>query len=112
MHASSMRRLLAELSSNSAPAANHAAFELSSNANILAAEICITSIDVQCQSMTDLLCLCCRWAFSIWGIIFALQGAGAIYAALPMGYQSPAKRAAVNTIGAWLEPQLLSGRKQ
>jgi hypothetical protein len=39
------------------------------------------------------------WAFSIWGVIFALQGAGAIYAALPMGYNSPAKRAAVNTIG-------------
>jgi hypothetical protein len=46
-----------------------------------------------------------RWAFSIWGIIFALQGAGAIYAALPMGYQSPAKRAAVNTIGTRLELQ-------
>lgn len=49
-----------------------------------------------------LLCCTCRWAFSIWGVIFALQGAGAIYAALPMGYRSPAKRAAVNTIGTQL----------
>lgn len=41
----------------------------------------------------------CSWAFSIWGLIFALQGAGVLYAALPLHYDSPAKRAAVNAIG-------------
>eukprot|EP01062_Namystynia_karyoxenos_P016446 TRINITY_DN16002_c0_g1_i2.p2 TRINITY_DN16002_c0_g1~~TRINITY_DN16002_c0_g1_i2.p2 ORF type:complete len:292 (+),score=97.76 TRINITY_DN16002_c0_g1_i2:85-876(+) len=29
------------------------------------------------------------WAFSIWGIIFALQGAGAVYQAIPTGYGNP-----------------------
>eukprot|EP00882_Tetradesmus_deserticola_P001284 GHRQ01001388.1.p1 GENE.GHRQ01001388.1~~GHRQ01001388.1.p1 ORF type:complete len:318 (+),score=87.53 GHRQ01001388.1:246-1199(+) len=56
-----------------------------------------TNADVSKQYRTPL--TPAGWAFSIWGIIFALQGVGAIYAALPMGYASPAKRAAVNTIG-------------
>ncbi|WIA36226.1 hypothetical protein OEZ86_007560 [Tetradesmus obliquus] len=56
-----------------------------------------TNADVSKQYRTPL--TPAGWAFSIWGVIFALQGAGAIYAALPMGYRSPAKRAAVNTIG-------------
>jgi len=39
------------------------------------------------------------WAFSIWGIIFLLQGAGVIYAALPADNAVPWKRQAINTIG-------------
>jgi hypothetical protein len=40
------------------------------------------------------------WAFSIWGVIFALQGAGVIYAALPRGYTDDGwKAAVVNAIG-------------
>jgi len=39
------------------------------------------------------------WPCSIWGVIFALQGAGALYAALETGYQKPSKCAAVNAVG-------------
>lgn len=40
------------------------------------------------------------WAFSIWGIIFTLQGAATIYQALPQGYQESGwKRVIVNQIG-------------
>eukprot|EP00775_Hariotina_reticulata_P004487 gene4486-biopygen6228 len=39
------------------------------------------------------------WAFSIWGLIYMLQGAGVIYAAVPAGYQMHWKKAAVNAVG-------------
>lgn len=39
------------------------------------------------------------WAFSIWGVIFLLQGAATVYQALPMGYDQPWKRAVVQAIG-------------
>lgn len=52
------------------------------------------------MSNNALLLVACRWAFSIWGVIFALQGAGVIYAALPRGYTDDGwKAAAVNAIG-------------
>lgn len=41
-----------------------------------------------------------RWAFSIWGLIFALEGLGVIYAAMPQGYnESGWKERTVNAIG-------------
>ncbi|KAL3161438.1 hypothetical protein ABBQ32_010324 [Trebouxia sp. C0010 RCD-2024] len=40
------------------------------------------------------------WAFSIWGLIFALEGLGVIYAALPHGYNENGwKERTVNAIG-------------
>lgn len=44
-----------------------------------------------------------RWAFSIWGIIFALQGAGIVYAILPHGYSAAesVKLRVVNAVGHW-----------
>jgi hypothetical protein len=36
---------------------------------------------------------------SIWGVIFTLQGAAAVYAAMEAGYQMPGKCAAVNAVG-------------
>lgn len=44
------------------------------------------------------------WAFSIWGIIFLLQGAGAAYALLPINYGSASleKEKAVHA-GLWIE---------
>lgn len=40
------------------------------------------------------------WAFSIWGVIYALQGAAVIYAALLQGYTADGwKLAAVNAVG-------------
>ena len=42
-----------------------------------------------------------RWAFSIWGIIFLLQGAGVVYQFLPHGYGVDGWQARIiNTIGA------------
>jgi len=40
------------------------------------------------------------WAFSIWGIIFLLQGFGVVYQLLPYGYDDPWKARIINTIGA------------
>lgn len=44
------------------------------------------------------------WAFSIWGIIFILQGVGVVYQWLPQGYNSDGwKSLVVNTIGySWV----------
>lgn len=44
------------------------------------------------------------WAFSIWGIIFILQGAGVVYQWMPQGYNSDGwKSIMVNTIGySWV----------
>lgn len=42
----------------------------------------------------------CRWAFSIWGIIFGLQGVGVIYQLLPKGYSQEGKKRIVNSVGA------------
>ena len=43
----------------------------------------------------------CRWAFSIWGIIFLLQGLGVVYQWLPQGYGNDGWKARIiNTIGA------------
>lgn len=40
------------------------------------------------------------WAFSIWGLIFSLEGIGTIYQALPYGYNSEGtKQRIVNAIG-------------
>ncbi|KAK9837646.1 hypothetical protein WJX74_002084 [Apatococcus lobatus] len=40
------------------------------------------------------------WAFSIWGLIFGLEGVGTIYQALPYGYNSEGtKQRIVNAIG-------------
>ncbi|KAK9812246.1 hypothetical protein WJX73_007119 [Symbiochloris irregularis] len=40
------------------------------------------------------------WAFGIWGLIFALQGAGAVYSAFPDGYGGDgSKQRIVNAIG-------------
>eukprot|EP00884_Botryococcus_braunii_P017679 jgi/Botrbrau1/4595/Bobra.60_2s0081.1 len=39
------------------------------------------------------------WAFSIWGLIFGLQGLGTIYQLLPGGYQDGSKKRIVNSIG-------------
>lgn len=40
------------------------------------------------------------WAFSIWGIIFLLQGLGVVYQFLPYGYASDGEKARIiNTIG-------------
>ena len=41
----------------------------------------------------------CVCVCSIWGVIFTLQGAAAVYAALETGYQMPGKCAAVNAVG-------------
>lgn len=44
--------------------------------------------------------MACRWAFSIWGLIFGLEGIGTIYQALPYGYNSEGtKQRIVNAIG-------------
>lgn len=40
-----------------------------------------------------------RWAFSIWGIIFALEGVGVIYQLLPKGYGQEGKKRIVNSVG-------------
>lgn len=43
---------------------------------------------------------CCRYAFAIWGLIFALQGAGVVYQVLPSGYRAGGwKTNVVNRIG-------------
>ena len=45
-----------------------------------------------------------RWAFSIWGLIFALEGLGVMYAALPHGYNEGGwKERTVNAIGIVLD---------
>ena len=45
----------------------------------------------------------CRWAFSIWGLIFGLEGVGTIYQALPYGYNAEGtKQRIVNAIGAFI----------
>lgn len=45
-------------------------------------------------------CVSNSWAFSIWGLIFALEGLGVIYAALPHGYNEGGwKERTVNAIG-------------
>lgn len=43
---------------------------------------------------------------SIWGVIFSLQGAAAVYAAMEAGYQMPGKCAAVNAVGELCWPQV------
>lgn len=53
---------------------------------------------------------CSRWAFSIWGLIFALQGAGVVYQATSTGYQMTWKRSAVETIGEQAGLQTLAFR--
>jgi len=41
-----------------------------------------------------------RWAFSIWGLIFFLEGLGIIYQLLPYGYSADSMKARiVNAIG-------------
>ena len=41
-----------------------------------------------------------RWAFSIWGLIFGLEGLGVIYAAMPQGYNEGGwKERTVNAVG-------------
>ena len=40
-----------------------------------------------------------RWAFSIWGIIFALQGVGVIYQLMSRGYGQEGKKRIVNSVG-------------
>lgn len=43
------------------------------------------------------------WAFSIWGIIFLLQGLGVVYQFLPYGYSGDGEKARIiNTIGEGL----------
>lgn len=43
----------------------------------------------------------CRWAFSIWGLIFALQGLGIVYQLMPQGYTPDGwKQRIVNSVGA------------
>lgn len=43
----------------------------------------------------------CSWAFSIWGIIFLLQGVGVVYQWLPQGYGNDGWKARIiNSIGA------------
>jgi len=43
----------------------------------------------------------CGWAFSIWGIIFLLQGVGVVYQWLPQGYGNDGWKARIiNSIGA------------
>lgn len=42
----------------------------------------------------------CSWAFGIWVLVYALQGAGTIYQLLPHGYAPDgAKQRIVNSIG-------------
>ena len=53
-------------------------------------------------------CVSNSWAFSIWGLIFALEGLGVIYAALPYGYnESGWKERTVNAIGVFSPPMLV-----
>ena len=40
-----------------------------------------------------------RWAFSIWGVIWLLQGAATLHQALQSGYEKPWKKALVNAVG-------------
>ena len=50
----------------------------------------------------------CRWAFSIWGIVFLLQGVGVVYQWLPQGYGNDGWKARmINTIGESLPPVTL-----
>lgn len=44
------------------------------------------------------------WAFSVWGIIFLLQGVGVVYQLLPYGYNGDGEKARIiNTIGySWV----------
>jgi hypothetical protein len=52
---------------------------------------------------------CTHTHTSIWGVIFTLQGAGAVLAALPLGSQSlPGKAAAVNAVSERRAPLLAS----
>ncbi len=54
----------------------------------------------RCVKLVNLHCGGGRWAFSIWGLIFALEGLGVIYAAVPQGYnESGWKERTVNAIG-------------
>ena len=42
----------------------------------------------------------CRWAFSIWGVIFALEGVGTVYQLMPHGYTPDGwKQRIVNSVG-------------
>ena len=43
-----------------------------------------------------------RWAFSIWGVIFVLEGVGTVYQLMPHGYTPDGwKQRIVNSVGAW-----------
>ena len=53
-----------------------------------------------CVKLVNIHCGGGRWAFSIWGLIFALEGLGVIYAAMPQGYNEGGwKERTVNAIG-------------
>eukprot|EP00891_Asterochloris_glomerata_P009860 jgi/Astpho2/9860/e_gw1.00151.19.1_t len=54
------------------------------------------------------------WAFSIWGLIFTLQGLGVIYTLIPWGYASGGwKERVINTIGySWAACWLFEGAWQ
>ena len=57
---------------------------------------------MQMQSRLAVHCPCVSnsWAFSIWGLIFALEGLGVVYAALPHGYDEDGwKERTVNAVG-------------
>lgn len=57
----------------------------------------------------------CRWAFSIWGLIFGLEGVGTIYQALPYGYNAEGtKQRIVNAIGGFTlqMPRCLEGSRR
>ena len=41
----------------------------------------------------------CRWAFSIWGVIFLLQGAGVVYQAFELWYEDASATLLVEAIG-------------
>jgi hypothetical protein len=48
------------------------------------------------------------WAFSIWGIIFLLQGLGVVYQFLPQGYGPDGEKARIiNTIGEAVHGKLV-----
>jgi len=62
--------------------------------------------DTSCVRVGSITCpglgaAACRWAFSIWGIIFLLQGVGVVYQWLPQGYGNDGWKARIiNSIGA------------
>ena len=64
-------------------------------------EHCINQLDLtRALSLTGR--PACSWAFSIWGLIFTLQGLGVIYTLIPWGYASGGwKERVINTIGGF-----------